>query len=129
MDRLGYGFWTDEEIDRFDSVELGKVWYSKDKPIQKCICAYEMWTAKGNTKVGGLVATDDPNGTEEALARDWKETNLTPILGQIGELEWNVETKLQALYTVLDKYKHTTVLSTQTSDRLYKWQDWMRNLL
>ena len=130
MDRLGDMFLTDSEIQSFDLTELEQDKYSKCEPTQKMICAYPMYTAKGNTKVVVIIATDDPTGTLEAINRDWKDTSLSAMDPYTnGELEWGIDVKLDALYKVLISYKFSTELKASTGDRLYKWEDWMINIL
>ena len=129
FERLPDNFYTSNEIVLLDRELLDSHVYSTDKPVQKNICVYEFWVAKGNTNVVTILATEDPTSTEEALCRDWAHTKLTPVLSQISDLEWNTDTKLQAIYTVLNKHKYATDIKAQTSDRLFKWQSWMRNIL
>lgn len=129
MDRLPDEFWTDGEIAAFDKEVLATNSYNDSEPIQKYICVYEMYTPKGNTGVVVIVNTDTPEIMQETLARDWSHTSMSPMLGNMGELEWNSDAKLQALYTVLHKHKFNTDIEAKSNDRLYKWQKWMKNLL
>lgn len=129
-DRLGDIFLTDSEIAEFDKELLANSSrYSTDEPVKKTICAYEFWTKDGNTKIVTILAAEDAESTGEALERDWSETKMSPILGNMGTEQWNAEARLEALYIVLDKYRFTTELQTQTSNRLFRWKSWMKELL
>ena len=130
MDRLGDVFWTEEEIREFDKELLTHTAvYNTTEPVKKTICVYEFWTKQGNTKVVTILAAEDPEAVGEALERDWASTKMTPILGNVGDVQWNAETKLEALYIVLDKYRYHTDIQTLTSNRLFKWKPWMKELL
>lgn len=129
-DRLGDCFYNDAEIAEFDSELLvNSSRYSTKEPVKKTICAYEFWTKDGNTKIVTILAAEDAESTGEALERDWSETKMSPILGNMGTEQWNAEARLEALYVVLDKYRFTTDIQTQTSDRLFKWRKWMKELI
>lgn len=128
-DRLNSGFHTESELIEHDKLVLANNRYSSSEPIQKTICAYPMYTSEGNTRVVVLVNTDSPTIMQEAIARDWSHTRMQPMECKAGRLEWNSDTKLAALYVVLDKYRFTTDIEATTNDRLYKWQSWMDKLL
>ena len=129
-DRLGDVFLTENEIAEFDKALLANTsMYNTDEPVKKTICAYEFWTKDGNTKVVTILAAEDAASTGEALERDWSETKMSPILGNMGTEQWNAEARLEALYIVLAKYRFTTDIQTQTSGRLFKWKPFMKELL
>lgn len=128
-DRLPDSMLLDKEVIEHDEKVLEYNRYSKEDPIKKCICAYPMYVDGSDTKIVVIVNTDNMDIMHKALCRDWSDTKATIALPHMGELEWSNDEKLNALYVVLEKYRFHSNKKTKTSDRLYKWKNWMINLL
>lgn len=128
-DRLSDELMTEAEIAEHDKLVLNRNRYNIDKPIMKQICAYPMYNKDGNTKIVVLVNTDSPEIMQEAISRDWSHTSMVAMPPIVGELEYNNDTRLDALYVVLDKHRFITDIEATTNDRLYKWSKWMENVL
>lgn len=130
LERLPDDFYSVKELEELDKLALkDSTRYNESEPVQKYVCIYEFWKAAGNTKIVTILSTPDPVSTCEALQRDWAHTKLTPVLGQMSDMQWNADAKLEAIYTVLYKHKFDTDITAKTSDRLYRHKAWFKELL
>ena len=93
-------------------------------------CNFYLFSLYKNDKNTGkkILLAGKTNNITIALKADWKPAD---IVIKRDEVFNNCNTsKLLCIYTVLDKYKYKPkYVTARTADRVFSWEDWMRNLL
>lgn len=131
MDRLGDGFWNDDEITQFnkeDVVPDRPKW--NVEPTQRMMATYPLYRNGKFTGKVIIVAVDDQVDGLSALTTEWVNTGLDVRLGECGEMTYGWDKKIEALQIVLERYKYvpkfTDVLAC---DQVYNYEQFMENLL
>jgi len=127
QDRLPDEFWTTEELYEMKVKVLEPSKYDK-APVN--ICVYHLWKGGRDTGLAMITAVESVIDGQEAIDYLWSEVGITAIIGEYSEelTLWNNQ-KIEALYVVLEKYWYEGNMKLPGSDKVYKWQNWMADLI
>jgi len=80
----------------------------------------------GNTNKVMILLTGDVIDTQYAITKVWEKTGLEANLHVYMPGDTNM---LNAIYTVLDRWKVKSKVRCQGFDRVFEWQKWMKELI
>lgn len=125
-DRLQDGFWTESELDQMalDSLVLPK--YSEE-PTH--IVFYHLLKDGVKTGLVLIACVKSVIDGQDSIDRFWCPHGITAIVGEYNEESVLNQTKCEALYMLLNKYKYKGKLELPGSDKVYKYEAWMGNLV
>ena len=125
-DRLGDGFYTQEELEEMDRVLLEPGRYAKDKTN---VCMYHLYKAGKDTGLVLIAAVKSVVDGQAAIDRLWESAGITAIVGNYNEEYRYNKYKVEAIYEVLEKYAYVGKLKLPGSDKVFKYEKWMDKLL
>lgn len=118
--------WTEEELTQMakDNLVFPKYY---EEPTH--IVFYHLY--KDGIKTGLVLITIAKSiiDTQNAIDRFWKEADITCIVGEYNEESVLNQEKCEALYRVLDKFRYKGKMQLLGSDKVYKYESWMGNLI
>ncbi len=104
MELLPDDFYSDNELAQ-RSIDMLKH-HTGLSDSTKMIVAYELWSDVNNTGKVLVCAAEDVIDTMGAINHAWADSKLQLKLGAIGKPPRHWQLVLNAMYTVLDKYKY-----------------------
>ena len=125
-DRLGDAFYTTEELEEMDRVLLEPSRHAKDKTN---ICMYHLHKAGKGTGLVLIAAVKSVVDGQVAIDRFWEPAGISAIVGNYNEEYKYNKYKVEAIYEVLEKYAYVGKLKLPGSDKVFKYEKWMDNLL
>lgn len=125
-ERLPDWAYTEAELVRMDDIELAHKasWLGV---VECSIVWYKIYSSNGFTGKCILLGVNDIVEVCSILNHRWAGSGLKMIIGDscIG-----TNLKLEALYTVLEKYRYNTKYpELDCADRVYSWQEWMKEII
>lgn len=125
-DRLEDSFWTEDELHQMalDSIEIDK--YSA-KPTH--IVFYHLFKDGENTGLVMIACVESIIDGQNAIAKLWAEVGLTAIVGEYNDESPLNQTKAEAMYLLLNKYKYKGKLKLPGSQKVFKYSSWMGKLI
>lgn len=126
-DRLPDEFWTENELYK---MMLGKLVLPKYYEEPTHIAVYHLYKNGVNTGLVMILAVEYLIDAQEAIDKLWKPAGIVSILGKYSDKPSVLnQIRCEALYMVLDKYKYSGKTELPGSDKVYRYESWMDNLI
>lgn len=126
IDRLNDYFWTETELDQMalNSIEVDK--YAEQKTN---IVFLHLFKDLARTGLVMILAVQSVMDAQEAVDRLWAGAGITAVVGEYSEESYLNQQKVEAIYSVLHKYKYDGKQRLPGSDNVYMYEPWMEKLI
>lgn len=126
QDRLPDWAYTEDELDEMAEELIDNT----DLQLKGHLAFYKLYKDNTDTGVVMLLAVESVSDGLHAINRLWGQYNMYCEIEHWSEEEdAAVMYRLLALSTVLNKFKYTGKIKAPGSNHLYKYSEWMKNLL
>lgn len=125
-DMLCDEFWTENELKQMAVSQLEVDRFSEE-PTN--ICFYHLFKDGNKTGLVMIVAVKSVIDGQNAVDKLWSDAGITAIVGEYNEESLLNKQRTEALYLLLNKYKYEGKLKLPGSDKVYKYETWMGNLI
>lgn len=126
IDRLPDWAYTEDELDEMAEDILE----NRNLQLSGYLVLYKMYKDGVDTGIVMLLAVESISDGLHAINRLWGQYGMYVEIEEFSEDEDNsVMYKLNALSIVLDKYRYIGKIKCAGSNKLYRYNSWMQNLL
>jgi len=123
---LGDDFWTEEELYKMAVDQIDTPRY-EDKKLN--ICIYHLYKNAIDTGLVLITTVKSVVDGQNAIDKLWADAGILSIAGEYSEESEVSKYKLEAIYTVLEKYAYKGKMKLIGSDRVFRYEKWMDNLV
>lgn len=125
-DRLQDGFYTETELHDMAVKHLSMNRYSEE-PAH--IVMYHLFKDGVNTGLVMIIAVKYIIDGQQAINQLWSEAGITAVVGEYNDESPLNQVRLEAMYLLLNKHKYEGRLVLPGSDKVYRYAEWMGNLV
>lgn len=126
VDRLSDDFWTEDELAEMNRLIIEP---SRYDVTPKHLCWYHLLKDGEYTYKSMLLAVESVVDGQTAVNNVITDIGLTSIIGDYGEESVLNNSRINALYLILEKHQYVSKVKFTGDDKVFSYEEWMSKLV